>query len=156
MTNTPPTEQEMTDVFSRFSAPLPALSQPADDKIKISDRKKAALATAAVLLGGGAAFAAVNYDSIVAELESGTNPVEPESEFGTPEANLAGETTEDEVIKANPTSASVRHNQTSVVQNGTITPSENIEIAENVGPGMTFGQAYAAARQEVGPGGIFS
>ena len=136
MTNTSPTDQEMTDVFSRFSTPLPPVSQPADDRIKISDRKKAALATAAVLLGGGAAFAAVNFDSIRAYVEETGNAAEN------------GDST------ASPTS--VKHNEASAVQNGTITPSENIEIAQKVEPGMAFDEAYAAAREEVGPGGIFS
>ena len=153
MTNTPPTEQEMTDVFSRFSAPLPPVSQPNDDRIKLSDRKKAALATAAVLLGGGAAFAAVNYDSIVAELESDT---EPGGAQGTSAANLTGEPAEDDADQASPKSAPLRHNQVSAVQNGTITPSDNIDIAGNVEPNMAFGEAYATAREEVGPGGIFS
>ncbi len=147
MTNTSPTDQEMTDVFNRFSAPLPPLSQPTDDKIKISDRKKAALATAAVLLGGGAVFAAVNYDSIIKKLESDTV---------TPEGNTNGEDTGNDVVDTKQTSAPVRHNQLSSVQNGTITPGENIVIAEQVESGMTFGQAYAAAREEVGLGGIFS
>lgn len=150
MTNTPPTEQEMTDVFSRFSTPLPPVFQPADDKIKISDRKKAALATAAVLLGGGAAFAAVNYDSLLAELgrDEATPPPAPV------ESPSAFDSSEDIVAKADP--APVEHNKVSAVQSGTITPNENIEIAANVEPDMTFGQAYAAAREEVGPGGIFS
>jgi len=150
MTKTSPNDQEMTDVFSRFSAPLPPLPQPADDKIKISDRKKAALVTAAVLLGGGAAFAAVNYDSILAGLggDGATLPpvpVESPSAFDSPE---------DTVDKADP--APLEHNKMSAVQSGTITPNENIEIAANVEPGMTFGQAYATAREEVGMGGIFS
>ncbi len=152
MTNTPPTEQEMTDVFSRFSAPLPPVFQPADDRIKISDRKKAALATAAILLGGGATFAAVNYDSIIDELgeDEATlqlDPIENPADLNSPE---------DVVDKADLASNRVEHNKLSVVQSGSITPNENIVIAENVEPGMAFGEAYAIAREEVGTGGIFS
>lgn len=146
MTNTPPTDQEMTDVFSRFSAPLPPASQPADDRIKISDRKKAAVATAAVLLGGGATFAAVNADLI-------ENPFENEND-GTEGGEEPTDPPETSTLEVETTP--VRHNIQSEVQNGTITPSENIEIAETVEPGMTFGQAYATAREEVGKGGIFS
>ena len=128
MSKTPPTNQEMTDVFSRFPDSIPPLKQPAD--AKISARQKALLSTAAVLLGGGAAFAAVNYDQIRDYFDSN------EGEPTTP--------------------APVRNNEESLVQNGTITPGENIDIASQVDEAMSFGAAYAAAREEVGPGGIFS
>ncbi|WP_373511317.1 hypothetical protein [Persicitalea sp.] len=143
MTKISPTEPEMTDVFSCFSAPLPPLSQPADDKIKISDRKKAALATAAVLLGAGATFAAVNSGLLANPLENDTdrkeNPVPVE-----PSEDATGENT------------SLQHNTRSAVQNGTIIPGENIDIATVANEEMSFGQAFAAAREDVGPGGIFS
>ncbi len=142
MTNTTPNDQEMTDVFNRFSAPLPPATQPDDDRIKLSDRKKAALATAAVLLGGGATFAAVNAGLLDDSLED-----EPEI---SPLDNPTGDPTPE--IEATP----VRHNTPSPVENGTITPSENIQIAQRPEPTMTFGEAYATAREEVGTGGIFS
>lgn len=42
------------------------------------------------------------------------------------------------------------------VAGGTIKPNENIDIAQNIKEEMSFEQAYATARQEVGPGGVFS
>lgn len=150
MANTPPTEQEMTDVFSRFSTPLPPLPQPADDKIKMSDRKKAALVTAAVLLGGGAAFAAVNLGQIQDYFETENAG---DAENASPDSPEDTPTADDVVATA---ATPVQHRRTSAVQNGTITPSENIEIAQKVEPGMAFNEAYAAAREEVGAGGIFS
>ncbi|GHB73543.1 hypothetical protein [Persicitalea jodogahamensis] len=143
MTNTSPSDQEMTDVFGRFSSPLPPLPQPADDKIKISGRKKAALATAAVLLGGGAVFAAVNAGLLDDPL--GKNMDEPEDSTPVEPTGV-----ESEVMTP------LQHDTSSVVQNGTITPGENIDIATEVNEEMSFGQAFAAAREDVGPGGIFS
>ena len=52
--------------------------------------------------------------------------------------------------------APIKHNHVSVVQNGTIKPNDNIDIAGGINENMTFDEAYAAAREEVGPGGVFS
>ncbi len=150
MNQTSPPDQEMTDVFNRFKDPLPPMPQPGDDKIKINDRKRAALATAAVLLGGGAAFAAVNYDNIVEAIKEVVDPVVPITGGGESPTENTDETVDDVPP------APVAHNQASSVQSGTITPSESIDIASTVSQEMTFGEAFAAAREEVGTGGIFS
>lgn len=145
MTNQLPSEPQMTDVFGRFPNPLPRVGDTSE--AKISNRKKALLGTAAVLLGGGAAFAAINFDEISAGIDGDEIPADSVT-AGTGENGAPG--------KPDLTSISVRHHTASAVQSGTITPNENIAIAGQVEEQMTFGQAYAAAREETGPGGIFS
>ncbi|MPR32316.1 hypothetical protein [Salmonirosea aquatica] len=142
MTNKVPAEPQMTDVFGRFQNTIPPLSEPSGPVV--NNRKKAMLSMAAVLLGAGAAFAAINFDRI-------RDYVEGDEELAgdkVPEAAENGSVVE--------TATPVRHHKASAVQNGTITPNESIAIAGQVREPMPFGEAYAAAREEVGPGGIFS
>lgn len=154
MTNQLPTDSQMTDVFGRFPTSLPPVNK--DSETKISNRNKVLLGTAAVLLGGGAAFAAINFEDISALVEGGEVPMKGETPGGV-KSEVSGESGGTDMPgKTNSALASVRHHAASAVQNGTITPNENIIIAGQVEEQMTFGQAYAAARQETGPGGIFS
>ncbi|MCP1386372.1 hypothetical protein [Runella salmonicolor] len=134
MQNTTTSDQQMTDVFQaaqqKLSAPTTSLNT------KLSNRQKAFISTATVLLGGGAAFTAVRL-------------------------GVFGETTTNESIpriQPEPISSNqpVKHHNISPVQNGSIKPGPNIDIAGGINESMTFEQAYAAAREEVGPGGIFS
>lgn len=145
MTNQLPTDSQMTDVFGRFPTSIPPVDT--SSKSGISNRRKALLGSAAVLLGGGAAFAAINFEKISSLVDGGEVPV-LSGDPGSGESGAPGET--------DSTPTPVRYHTPSAVQNGTITPSENIAIAGQVEEQMTFGQAYAAAREETGPGGIFS
>lgn len=144
MTNKLPADSQMTDVFGRFQTTLPPAGEISGPTI--SNQKKAILSTAAVLLGGGAVFAAIHFDDIrdYAEGNDGFSTTdEVSSEAESSAASAAAATT-------------VRHHAASAVQNGTITPNENIAIASRIEEQMPFKEAYAAAREETGPGGIFS
>lgn len=146
MTHPLPADSDMTDVFGRFQSTPPAAGELSG--AAISNRKKALLSTAAVLLGAGATFAAINLDAIrtyVEENEDATTPdvVPPAPENASP-------------VEPAATTAPVRHHTASAVQSGLITPNEHIAIAGLVREPMSFGEAYATAREEVGPGGIFS
>lgn len=133
MQNITTSDQQMTDVLNKTSGQISTKSSS-----KLTARQKAAISTATILLGGGAAFAAVNWDKIVNEPEEPTAP--PTTPTPSPEESTAP----------------IKHNHVSVVQNGRIKPNENIDIATGVNENMTFDEAYAAAREEVGPGGVFS
>lgn len=133
MQNITTSDQQMTDVLNQTSGQISTKSSS-----KLTARQKAAISTATILLGGGAAFAAVNWDKIVNE------PEEPTAPLPTPTPSPEEST------------APIKHNHVSVVQNGTIKPNENIDIAGGINENMTFEEAYAAAREEVGPGGVFS
>jgi hypothetical protein len=134
MTIPPPSSPPMTDVLGRFPDPLPRINETSGPHL--SNPKRALLGTAAVLLGGGATFAAINFDQLRALMD---------------EQNEAGNLPELRVA-----TQPMRQYTTSAVQHGTSTPSDTIAIAGLVEEQMTFGQAYATARQETGPGGIFS
>lgn len=144
MTNKLPADSQMTDVFGRFQTTLPPAGEISGPTI--SNQKKAILSTAAVLLGGGAVFAAIHFDDI-RDYAEGNDGVSPTDEVSSEVESSAG-----------PAAAvtTVRHHAASAVQNGTITPNENIAIASQIEEQMPFGEAYAAAREETGPGGIFS
>ncbi|HAK76312.1 MAG TPA: hypothetical protein DCM71_05250 [Runella sp.] len=133
MQNITTSDQQMTDVLNDASGQISTKSSS-----KLTARQKAAISTATILLGGGAAFAAVNWDKIV------NKPEEPTAPLPTPTPSPEEPT------------APVKHNHVSVVQNGTIKPNQNIDIAGGINENMTFDEAYAAARAEVGPGGVFS
>ncbi len=134
MTNHPPSDPPMTDVFGRFPDPLPRINETPGPHV--SNPKRALLGTAAVLLGGGATFAAINFDQLSALVD------EQDEAGNLPDFGVATQP--------------MRHYTASVVQHGTITPSDTIAIAGLVEEHMTFGQAYATAREETGPGGVFS
>lgn len=146
MQNTITSDQQMTDIFQaaqqKLSAPTTSLTT------KLSSRQKAFISTATVLLGGGAAFAAVKLGVIPDPFEKIENQL------------TTTETIPPTVTATNPESTGsnppVKHNYVSPVQSGTIKPNENIDIAGGINDNMTFDNAYAAARGEVGPGGIFS
>lgn len=144
MTNKLPADSQMTDVFGRFQTTLPPAGEISGPTI--SNQKKAILSTAAVLLGGGAVFAAIHFDDI-RDYAEGNDGVSPTDEVSSEAESSAG-----------PAAAvtTVRHHAASAVQNGTITPNENIAIASQIEEQMPFSEAYAAAREETGPGGIFS
>ncbi|GAB2767359.1 hypothetical protein GCM10027275_07100 [Rhabdobacter roseus] len=154
MTQKLPADQHMTDVFGRFQNATPTLSEPYGPTTTISNRKKNILGTAAVLLTGGAAFAAINFEKIRdyvegKELSTDEVPMVPEGE-------LPAETATTTAPVRPQSTAPLRHHTASAVQNGTITPTDTIKIAGQVREEMPFGEAYAVAREEVGPGGIFS
>lgn len=143
MQNTTTSDQQMTDIFQAAQQKLSAPTT--SSTTKLSSRQKAFISTATVLLGGGAAFAAVKL---------GVFPIQVENKTETTE------TTPPTVTTTNSESTSsnqpVKHNYVSPVQNGTIKPNENIDIAGGINDNMTFEEAYNAAREEVGPSGIFS
>ena len=144
MQNTTTSDQQMTDIFQaaqqKLSAPITSSTT------KLNPRQKALLTTAAVLLGGGATFAAVNPD-IIKGLFGGKEDHDPE-EGGKTEQQTSTSTTT--------TTESVKHNYVSSVQSGTIKPGPDIDIAGGINDNMAFEDAYTAAREEVGAGGIFS
>lgn len=143
MQNTTTSDQQMTDVFGKAQEQLK--SSPKISSSKISNRQKAFLTTAAVLLGGGATFAAVELGVI-------PNPF-PETSTEPDPTQPPVNPSDSEPVSTN---VPVKHNYVSPVQNGTIKPNDNIDIAGKIDENMTFEQAYEAARTEVGPGGIFS
>ncbi len=144
MQNTTTSDQQMTDIFQAAQQKLSAPTT--SSTTKLSSRQKAFLSTATVLLGGGATFAAVNPD-IIKDLFSGKDDHGQEDSLQTEQLTTTSTPT---------TTESVKHNYVSSVQNGTIKPNPDIDIAGGINDNMTFDNAYAAAREEVGPGGIFS
>jgi hypothetical protein len=146
MQNTITSDQQMTDIFQAAQQKLSAPTT--SSTTKLSSRQKAFISTATVLLGGGAAFAAVKLGVIPNLFEKSENQID------TKETIPPTETT------TNPESISsyqpVKHNYISPVQNGSIKPGPDIDIAGGINDNMTFDSAYAAAREEVGPGNIFS
>jgi hypothetical protein len=110
----------------------------AQKKLNLSNKQKAAIALGTVMLGG-TAFVAMgqNSDGSVAT-PAAANPTTPaDSTAVEPKPELA-------------------HGTTQAVAGGTICPTEDVAIAHNVTNDMTFDQAFATAREEVGPGGMFS
>jgi len=127
MQNTNTSDQQMTDVFQAAQQKLE--TKPGLPKSNIGKNKKAILTTAAILLSGSA-FTAIAL--------KGDKPVPPKGE-SIP-------------LESTPTDIPIGTHQ---VPHGTITPAQNIDISQRVTNDMSFDQAYASAREEVGPGGVF-
>lgn len=106
---------------------------------KLSDGQKAAIVLGTVLLGGSA-FVAVD--------QADGKPVEPVIPTTTPSNTVSADSTS----VAQP----VKIGETQDVGCGTICPTDEIAIAHNVNDTMTFEQAFASSRDEVGPGGVFN
>ncbi|MBL0300595.1 MAG: hypothetical protein IPQ23_02660 [Cytophagaceae bacterium] len=128
---------EFTDVFNAGSKKIDE-AKKADEskKITLSKNQQLAIATGAVLLGGSAfAFTTLNEDG---------KPVQPDTNSGS-------------VVPSDSTSVahpvSLQPGQAASVSGGSITPTDNIVIAHNITDSMTFEQAYAEAREEIGGGG---
>jgi hypothetical protein len=114
-------------------------NEEAKKGIKLSDGQKAAIVLGTVLLGG-TAFVAID------RTDDG-KPVEPAPP--TPPNNV--ERTDSTAV-AQP----VKVGEVQPVQGGIICPTDEISIAHNANDSMTFEQAFAASREEVGPGGVFT
>jgi len=146
MQNMTTSDQQMTDVFQ---AAQQKLSVPTTSSTtKLSSRQKAFISTATVLLGGGAAFAAVKLGVIPNSFEKSENQIDTNETIPPTET-----TTNSESISSY---QPIKHDYVSPVQNGVIKPTKNIDIAGGINDNLTFEDAYNAAREEVGPGGIFS
>ncbi len=107
-------------------------------RLNLSDKQKGAIALGTVMLGG-AAFVAMsqNSDGSVATPVTASPTTPADSTAVAPKPELA-------------------HGTTQPVTGGTICPTEDVAIAHNVNNDMTFDQAFETARDEVGPGGMFS
>ncbi len=107
-------------------------------QLNLSDKQKGAIALGTVMLGG-AAFVAMgqNSDGSVATPVTASPTTPADSTAVAPKPELA-------------------HGTTQPVAGGTICPTEEVAIADNVNNDMTFDQAFETARDEVGPGGMFS
>lgn len=102
----------------------------------LTDGQKAAIALGAVLLGGSAFVAIDQRDG---------RPVTPALPNDT--TNTTDGTAVEQPIKVG---------EVQQVNGGTICPTDEIAIAHNISDSMTFEQAFASSREEVGPGGVFS
>lgn len=136
MTNQASRNEEMTDVFL---AERENLSKLPKKEFKLSQQKLYIIGTAAVLLGGSA-FAFKTY----AEDDTKNEP-----NLSKPDINLTENYTN--VVTADSTKV-----DKPVQPIGTIKPNETIDIAHNVNDKMSFGEAFASARDEVGTGGLFT
>jgi hypothetical protein len=106
---------------------------------KLSDGQKAAIVLGTVLLGGSAFVAIDQIDG---------KPVEPV--IPTP-PNDTTNTTDSTAVEQ-----PVKVGEVQQVNGGTICPTDEIAIAHNINDSMTFEQAFASSREEVGPGGVFN
>lgn len=106
---------------------------------KLSDGQKAAIVLGTVLLGGSA-FVAID--------QADGKPVEPK--IPTPQKDTTN--TNDTTNVGQP----VKTGEVHKVNGGSIHPTDEIAIAHNVTETMTFEQAFASSREEVGPGGVFN
>lgn len=113
-------------------------------KFKLNDKQKAAAILGTVLLGG-TAFVAV--DQVNGQV------VEPQV---TPTDSTQVHTAESVSIDSSAASQQIAVGETQSVTGGTICPNEDIQIASDVTDSMSFSEAFAAAREEVGPGGVFT
>ena len=102
---------------------------------KLSDGQKASIVLGTVLLGGSAFVAIDQMDG---------KPVEP----GVP--NSPNNTANPDVAQP------LKVGETQQVQGGSICPTDEIAIAHNVTENMTFEEAFASSREEVGPGSVFN
>jgi len=102
---------------------------------KLTDGQKAAIALGGVLLGGSAFVAIDQRDG---------KPVTPALPNDT--TNTTDSTAVEQPIKVG---------EVQQVNGGTICPTDEIAIAHSISDSMTFEQAFASSREEVGPGGVF-
>lgn len=107
---------------------------------KLSDKQKAAIVLGTVLLGGSAFIAIDQVDG---------KPVEPVIPTPTPINNTASA---DSTSVAQP----IKVGETQEVGCGTLCPTDEVAIAHSANDTMTFEDAFAASREEVGPGGVFN
>jgi hypothetical protein len=120
-----------------------------------NEHKEFILTTGAILLTGSAIFASIkmiNGEPVPAPPNKGETSNQNATkltEQPTPiDSTYKLENEKPSVDSVKPT------NQ--VVAGGKIEPNEHISIAANINNEMSFATAYHQARQEVGPGGIFS
>lgn len=124
--------EPMTDPFQKAQDNLKS-NKDATPRLSAINKKYAGIAVAAALLGG-TAFTATRF----VDNKPVATPVDPGADPGTTSTQP------------------VAQGETHPVSGGTITPNEHVAIAHTVQDNMTFEQAYAAARQEVGQEGMFS
>ncbi len=130
------TTEEITELNKAIQEA--ALNSTPSKRLNLSDKQKGAIALGTAMLGGSAfiALSQNNDGSVVAPTKSSqTTPAD--STFVAPKPELA-------------------HGTTQAVAGGTICLTKDVAIAHNVNNDMTFDQAFATAREEVGPGGMFS
>lgn len=118
-----------------------AANSEAPKRTNLNDKQKAAIALGTVLLGG-TAFVAIGQND--------------DGSVAIPGANGQGVPPTDSTATTVVPKPEVAHGVTHQVASGTICPKEEVAIAHNVNEAMTFDQAFAAARDEVGSGGVFS
>jgi hypothetical protein len=113
--------------------------------IKVSDKQKAAAILGTVLLGGSAFVAVDRINGQVVEPQvAPADSTQVSTESGIPGVTSPAST--------EPIAVGV----TQPVAGGTICPTEDIQIASGVTDSMSFSEAFASAREEVGPGGVFT
>ena len=108
---------------------------------KLSDGQKAAIILGTVLLGGSA-FVAVDQND--------GKPVEPVVPAPTTPINNTAS------VDSTSIKPPVSVGETQGVGCGTICPTDEIAIAHAANDAMTFENAFASSREEVGPGGVFN
>lgn len=121
-------QQDTTDVFSKTT---PSSKRTVSGLF--SDKKRMAIATAAVLAGGTALAWGLSKE--------GSSPFTAGHSDGSAATTL-------------PTD-SLAHGQTLPVTGGTITPNAEVQIGV-VNDGLSFEEAFQAARAQTGPGGVFT
>lgn len=114
---------------------------PAENtKFTLTDKQKAAAVFGAVLLGGTAFVAVERSNGQVVE----------------PEETSSDSTQVNSGIDGSSLAHQIGVGETRPVAGGTICPTEDVQIAGNVDDSMSFSEAFSAAREDTGPGGIFS
>ena len=108
-------------------------------QFKLSDGQKAAIVLGTILLGGTAFVAIDQIDG---------KPVEPA--IPTPPSDTTNTTDTTEVVEP------VKVGEIQQVNGCSICPTDEIAIAHNANDTMTFEDAFASSREEVGPGGVFN
>lgn len=113
-------------------------------KFKLNDKQKAVAILGTVLLGGTAFVAVEQVNGQV---------VEPQV---TPIDSTQVHTADSVSIDSSAVTQQIAVGETQTVTGGTICPNEDIQIASGVTDSMSFSEAFAVAREEVGPGGVFN
>ena len=113
--------------------------------------KEFILSTAGILLTGSAIFASIRL------INGKPVPASPVKEASKPvDQELINSTDNSRPSEAENSLLSSAKPTSQIVAGGTIEPNQNISVATSVTDEMNFETAYYHARQEVGPGGIFS
>ncbi|TDE08303.1 hypothetical protein [Dyadobacter psychrotolerans] len=138
---------DLHEVIQKLTEQAQNEQSPASEgkaKFKLNDKQKALAVLGTVLLGG-TAFVAV--DQVNGQV------VQPAV---TPADSTQVHVGENAGVDRSSLAQQIGVGETRPVTGGTITPNEDVQIASSVNDSMSFADAFAAAREEAGPGAIFT